>query len=209
MKKLIILILAVVPFVLYGQEEKKEFDGHAWDAPYHLAIPAGWTIERFLVPISFAPKIPYKGVEDIRFAPGWGNAKSEEYWSYAFLWYLDGTPAISAAIIADNLQAYYTGLLSINTDSAKRSAIPDSLQQAKTSFSEIHPVDGDIKTFRGTIQMIDYMQLKPVTLHCIAHLRTCPKDNKTLLFFQLSPQSYTHRIWTSFHELWKGFTCRK
>ena len=40
-------------------------------------------------------RIKYSGVEDIRFAPGWGNAKSNEYWTYAFLWYLDGTVIIN------------------------------------------------------------------------------------------------------------------
>jgi hypothetical protein len=209
MKKLFILICALVPLMIYGQEEKKEFDGHAWEAPYNLAIPAGWTIERFLVPISFAPEIPYKGVEDIRFAPGWGKSGSEEYWSYAFLWYLDGSPKIDAGIIAANLKAYYTGLLAVNTEPIKLKAIPDSLKQAKTSFREMQTSPGDVKTFRGTVQMLDYMQLKPVVLNCTAHLRICEQDNKTILFFQLSPQAYTHKIWESFQQLWVDFKCRK
>ncbi len=62
------------------------------EAPYHLSIPKDWTIERFLITISFAPQISYKGVEDIRFTPGWGKVDSDEYWTYAFLWYLDAHP---------------------------------------------------------------------------------------------------------------------
>src|SRR5215218_6976642 len=110
MKKLFNLIFCLVPLIFYGQEVKTKFDGHTWEAPYYLDVPANWIVERFLIPISFAPKIPYKGVEDIRFAPGWGDVKSEEYWSYTFLWYLDGTPQTSSEIIAKNLKAYYTGL---------------------------------------------------------------------------------------------------
>lgn len=59
------------------------FDAHTWTPAYNLLIPKGWEIERFLIPIEFAPQIAYKGVEDIRFAPGWGEEKSEQYWSYA------------------------------------------------------------------------------------------------------------------------------
>ena len=103
----------LVSLNINGQEVKTAFDGHKWEAPYHLPIPKGWTIERFLIPISFAPQISYKGVEDIRFTPGWGDIKSEEYWTYAFLWYLDGSPKTDANIIAANLKAYYTGLVKL------------------------------------------------------------------------------------------------
>jgi hypothetical protein len=128
MKNLKILILVFSSLNIYGQEVKTEFDGHRWQAPYHFSIPKDWSIERFLIPISFAPQISYKGVEDIRFAPGWANEKSEEYWSYAFLWYLDGRPEINSAIIADNLKNYYTGLSKINIDTAKFKALPESLK---------------------------------------------------------------------------------
>jgi hypothetical protein len=188
---------------------KAEFDGHKWEAPYHLSIPANWTIERFLIPISFAPKIPYTGVEDIRFAPGWGNVKSEEYWSYAFLWYLDGMPETSCAIIEDNLKEYYTGLIHINTDSAKLGAIPEKLRQVKTSFKEIQADKGDLKTFTGKVEMLDYMQLKLITLNCIVRMRTCSQENKTILFYQLSPKPYSDKIWLSFNQLWLDFACKK
>ncbi|MGL6267834.1 MAG: hypothetical protein ACRC2O_07895, partial [Chitinophagaceae bacterium] len=90
MKILSIIILSLFSAAIYGQEIQSEFDGHKWEAPYTLPVPKDWTIERFPIPISFAPQIPYRGVEDIRFTPGWGKKISEEYWSYAFLWYLEG-----------------------------------------------------------------------------------------------------------------------
>lgn len=77
MKYLIILMLCLTSLSIYGQEVKTEFDGHKWEAPYQLPVPKDWTIERFLIPISFAPQIPYKGVEDIRFTPGWGKVDSD------------------------------------------------------------------------------------------------------------------------------------
>ena len=186
MKYLVILFICFSSFCTFAQEEKTEFDGHKWEAPYHLAIPTGWTIERFLIPIGFAPQIPYKGVEDIRFAPGWANAKSEQYWSYAFLWYLDSMPVVSAAIIENNLKAYYTGLLNVNTDPAKLTTLSEKEKEVRTSFKEVQTNNEDLKTFNGTVEMLDYMQLKRIMLNCIVHVKTCTQDKKAILFFELS-----------------------
>jgi hypothetical protein len=85
LKILLIIILSLFSATIYGQEIKPEFDGHKWEAPYTLPVPKDWTIERFPIPIIFAPQMPYKGIEEISFTPGWGKINSEEYWSYAFL----------------------------------------------------------------------------------------------------------------------------
>jgi hypothetical protein len=208
MKVIISLVLSLVSLSVHAQDTTKtEFDGHKWEAPYHFPIPKDWTIERFLIPISFAPQIPYKGVEDIRFTPGWGNVKTDEYWTYAFLWYLDDSPETNAKIIADNLQAYYTGLININRENYK---VPvEKLIPVVTSFKEIPTDRGDLQTFTGTIKMLDYMQQQPITLNCKAHLKTCPGENKTLLFYEISPKSFTHKNWQSLNQLWIDFTCKK
>lgn len=191
----------------YGQETKPEFDGHHWEAPFHLPIPKDWTIERFLIPISFAPQISYKGVEDIRFTPGWGKIESDEYWTYAFLWWLDGSPKTDEKIIADNLKAYYTGLFAINTDSTK--VKNEKLISVSTSFKKSATSKGDIATYTGSIAMTDYMQQKAITLNCIVHLRSCKEENKTVIFYELSPKPFTHSNWQNLNRLWSDFKCKK
>ncbi len=208
MKRLMILLLILTSLNIYAQKDSV-FDGHTWQAPYHLSIPKDWTIERFLIPIGFAPQIPYKGVEDIRFAPGWAKVKSDEYWSYAFLWYLDGTPKTGAAIIAQNLKAYYSGLVKVNIDNAKHKDSLEKLTAATTSFKKIETQKGDDATFQGTINMIDYMQLKPITLNCIAHIRPCVEEKKTIIFYELSPQPFEHSIWRDLDKLWTEFSCKR
>jgi hypothetical protein len=42
-------------------------------------------------------------VEDIRFTRGWSDLQSGEYWSYTFVWCLDGSPLIGPDSIARNL----------------------------------------------------------------------------------------------------------
>jgi len=207
MKNSIILLICLISLNTYGQEIITEFDGHKWEAPYELPIPKNWTIERFLVPISFAPQIPYKGVEDIRFTPGWGNVKSDDYWTYAFLWYLDGRPKTDERIIAENLKAYYTGLIKVNTDSAR--AATEKPMPVTTSFKKTATDKGDLETYTGSIEMLDYMQRKPITLNCIVHLKFCAEENKTILFYELSPKPFTHNNWLALNQLWSGFNCKK
>ncbi|MDO9376265.1 MAG: hypothetical protein Q7T76_17710 [Ferruginibacter sp.] len=207
MKKLLTLLICLMALTTWAQTPTAEFDGHKWEAPYELSIPKAWTIERFLIPIVFAREIPYTGVEDIRFAPGWADATSEQYWTYAFLWYLDGAASTNVSTLEKQLQAYYTGLLKINTDSVKLSTL--NLPPAKVVFQEITSAEGDLQTFSGTIDMIDYMQLKPLKLHCLVHLKSCPGEKKTFIFYQLSPKSLAHGNWDTLKELWTSFKCKK
>ena len=205
MKILTFIICSLFAIAVYGQETNSPFDGHKWNAPYELPIPKDWTIERFFIPISFAPQIPYKGVEDIRFTPGWAKAKSDDYWSYAFLCYLEGQVRIDAKMIDSNLKHYYTGLISVNgANIPKEKLIP-----VVTSFKEAKKDNEDLKTFAGTISMLDYMQQTPIVLNCKVHWRSCPGENKTFIFYELSPQPFSNNIWVSLDKLWLDFKCKK
>ena len=192
MRTLAILALILITQGIYAQEVKNEFDGHKWEAPYNLRIPQNWSIERFTIPISFAPQIPYKGVEDIRFSPGWGNKTSDEYWSYAFLWFLEGQIKVDPKTIGDNLKAYYTGLVGVNG----RNIPAEKIIPAVTSFKEISTEPGDLNTYTGTIKMTDYMTQKPLILNSKVHVKSCEGQDKTFIFHELSPQPFTHKTWS-------------
>src|SRR3954454_16520002 len=106
------------------------FDATTWIPPYSLSIPKQWNVERFSLPADFAPAMTYKGVEDLRFTPGWGDSTSQEYWSYAYLWWMEGTSPIDAVTLQDNLKALYSGLVNRNIVSRK---IPESKQVPTTA----------------------------------------------------------------------------
>ncbi|MEY2900933.1 MAG: hypothetical protein RLY89_39 [Bacteroidota bacterium] len=205
MKNTVILLFFFLPLISFSQSNSNEFDPKKWEPPYSLEIPAGWEVERFPIPISFAPKILYKGVEDFRFAPGWSKQASTEYWSYAFLWYLDGKQNLTANIIETNLKEYYTGLIAVN----KRDASINNFKDVRTLFKQVATQQGDVKTFNGSIYMLDYMSNKPISLYCKVHLRSCEGQNKTFIFYQLSPKDYTDKVWLSLDGLWTGFRCIK
>lgn len=203
MKTILIIIFCLGTLAGLSQDSKTEFDGKNWKAPYALPTPEHWDIERFMIPIEFAPQIPYRGVEDIRFTPGWGNVKSNEYWTYAFLWYLDGSSKINKKTIENNLRAYYTGLVGRNIEPRK---IPASkVIPVKTFVREIDRYKRDSKTFNGTIDMLDYMEQKPITLNCIIHVRPCKEKDKTFIFYELSPKPLSDSVWLPLNQLWEDF----
>lgn len=206
MKKLLLLILFFISLNIYGQE-KTEFDGHQWVAPYYLPIPKGWTVERFPVPPSFANAIPYKGVEDIRFTPGWGKIESNEYWSYAFLWFLDDIREFDSKTLENNLTAYYTGLFNINT--SKSNIDTTKLIPVQVTINSKKAEKEDDKTFEGIVKMNDYMTKKPITLNLIIHIKSCEEQNKSFVFFELSPRPYSDMVWNDLDQLWLNFKCNR
>ena len=205
MRFLKVFIFGLICLTNYGQNPNFEFDGHNWEAPYILSAPKDWSVERFLIPIDFAPKIQYKGVEDIRFSPGWAKVNNDDYWSYAFLWYLEGDIKMNGDIIAANLKDYYNGLIAVNG-----SKIPsEKIKPVEVSIKEVPTVSFDSKTFLGTIRMLDYMTQKQITLNCKVHLRSCNGKNNTFIFYELSPMQLGHDIWRCLDKLWDDFKCER
>lgn len=70
----------------------------------------GWRRETIPFPLSFAPSLPYRGAEEIRFAPRFFDPESETYFTYSFVWVVDGSPAFDATTVAADLRTYFSGL---------------------------------------------------------------------------------------------------
>lgn len=205
MRKTLTFLLCLLSLCTFGQETKAEFNGPEWNPPYYLAME-NWGIERFPFPISFAPQIPYQGVEDIRFTAGWGDIKSQNYWTYAFIWCLDSNPKINISAIEKNLNAYYNGLVQRNIE--KRNIPADKLIPVKTRIKKAKTEQGDLQTFYGTIDMLDYMSQNPITLNCIIHLLKCAQGTKTILFHQISPKPFSDPVWLPVRKLKTDFSCK-
>ena len=198
----LLFFIFVIRFQVFAQEK---FDPVSWKAPYNLSLD-GWGIERFPIPIDFAPKIPYKGVEDVRFTPGWSKPQSDEYWSYAFLWYVEGVQMIDSKTIENNLSMYFDGLVNRNIE--KRELPKDLIKKTKADFRKLStPETADESTFTGTIEMVDYMSKKPMVLQAKVHLKRCSSSNYTIIFHQFSPQKRNSAVWAKLNELWNNFRC--
>jgi hypothetical protein len=201
MKHLFLAILLLGLTGLFAQEQK----ANEWKPPYKLTAPQEWRTELMAVPIDFAPQIPYKGVEDLRFAPGWGDATKEDYWSYCFLWHLDGEVKLNNEKLQQHLKDYYSGLVGRNIP--RRNIPKEKLVPTIATIIKNQHTKGDEATFSGTISMLDYMEQKPMVLNCVIHVKTCPGPSKTLVFFELSPKSTSEKIWQDMNSIWENFSC--
>ncbi len=179
------------------------FDANTWIPPYNLESPSGWDVERFSLPPDFAPTITYKGIEDIRFTPGWGEIKSDEHWSYSFLWWLEGKPMVDAETLRLNLKAYYTGLVGRNIISRK---IPENkIVSTIPVIKKIKTASNDLETYMGTISMLDYHTQEPIVLNCLVHVKESTVNNHTVIFFEISPKPLGHPIWKKMNDIGDHF----
>ena len=189
MKGLITTMVCLASLSSFAQNSKVEFEGTNWIAPYLLATPKGWNVGYALL----ANEISYAGHEDVRLMPGWNNPHSDEYWTYASLWSLDNAPKMNEEAIKNSLTAYFTDLLNKNIEKQKIPA--KKILPVKTWITELKAENDDLKTFYGAIAMLDYKQQHPISLNCIVHVRICPGQPKTIVFYELSPKPLTNAIW--------------
>ncbi len=174
-------------------------------AEYKFDAPKGWAVERIPFPIVFAPQIPYKGFEDLRFTPGWEYTTSDEHWSYTFLWWLEGKVDVDSSVLKQHLDDYYFGLLSQNV--SKRSIPANKVFRPVATITKIKTDSGDTKTYQGTIKMLDYLDLTfpALMLNCVIHKKDC--NAHTAFIFEISPQPFGHTVWKQLNELNASFKC--
>ncbi len=70
-------------------------------------------------------------------------------------------------ILEKNLTAYYSGLVGRNIGPRKIPA--EKIIPVKASIKKIATDEGDLQTYSGSIDMLDYMAQEPITLNCIVH----------------------------------------
>jgi hypothetical protein len=84
--------------------------------PKPWTVPAGWKHEAIPFPLDFAPALGHRGVEELRFAPGFFDASAPGYWSYVFAWRLEDAADLDEPHVEGELQAYFRGLIAAVDD---------------------------------------------------------------------------------------------
>src|SRR5262245_48641243 len=82
-------------------------------------VPEGWKSETIPFPLDFAPSLAHRGVEELRFPPGFLKAGAPNRWSYAFEWNLQDSADLDADTLGRELVEYFRGLL-VNVDGDKK-----------------------------------------------------------------------------------------
>ena len=73
--------------------------------------PPGFRGETIPFPLDFAPQLAHKGVEELRFSPGFFDPAMPGYWSYAFVWRTEDPAEMDAAALGAELVTYFRGLI--------------------------------------------------------------------------------------------------
>lgn len=192
MKNLLALLIGVsVSIAEVSQEQTSKL----------LKVPADWAFERFTLPPTFAPTIPYQGVEELRFAPGMFNKDTATYFAYAFVAQLDNVITISQSDITDYLLKYYKGLCSsvakdrslvidttkITATVEKKKGIPEIIYNASVNLFGVFTDGAQVKL---------NMEVKVLSNAAI---------KKTYLIFIASPREKTDAVWKKLYEIRQAF----
>lgn len=166
---------------------------------YDFPAPKGWQTEKIKFPINFAPAIPFAGTEDLHFTPGWSKPESDQYWSYVFVWFLDGKVKPTTDDLAKYLEQYYTGLYMTNL--GKKS-------KPETTFTSVSIKDnskkGKDQYYNAEINTLDFLSGKPLKLLVRLDVRSLGHKH-TAVLFQASPKAYGHGVWNTLSAVIDGF----
>ncbi|NNE43378.1 MAG: hypothetical protein HKN12_04150, partial [Gemmatimonadetes bacterium] len=167
-------------------------------------LPDGWRAETIPFPLSFAPELSYTGLEELRFAPGMFQPDAEDFFSYAFIWWVDAGTLLEADALAEELEAYFRGLSAAVMADA---GVPeDAVFDAR--LSPRRTKDVSVQRFEGRIDTFEPFATKAqVLLHLRVEAFNCLDPDHRAVYFALSPQTEEHAVWKQFREIRDGFRC--
>jgi len=183
----------IISHVLFSQNQ----------TPQLLKEPANWQFERFTLPPEFAPSIPYKGVEELRFSPGMFVKDSANYFTYAFVAELDNTSSISQDGIKNYLLDYFTGLCS---STAKQRNLSIDTSKITVSIDRDEGNGKDVR-YNATLGIFGvFADGSPVRLNMEIKMLNDKATSKIYLVFIGSPLNKSDKIWTKLRSIQNNFT---
>ncbi|MBY5981618.1 hypothetical protein [Ferrimonas balearica] len=149
-----------------------------------LTKPAGWRGERIALPPEFAPELPFKGVEEMRFAPGMFDPQASDFFSYLFAFSLEPGHSLNKASIQKLLSVYYRGLCDTVAADNEFDCDPEQVSLTITTvlggyLAELNWVEPFVTGKPQTL----YLELLPIP------------GERPLLYGAASPQDLNHEQW--------------
>lgn len=171
--------------------------------PVILKSPADWGFERMDFPLGFAPTINFKAFEEIRFAPGWMDTTSVNYFSYAYVVSIEGQKNFTKADIKDFLNKYYKGLC-VAVGPPNKPKPDTSLVNAEVT--EAAKTDSSsTAAFTATLPYFDtFTTGRKITLHLEIDCTVKASSNRTYLTVLVSASKDNKTVWDKLHEVKKG-----
>jgi hypothetical protein len=174
-------------------------------------VADGWRKETIPFPLEFAKDLPFSGVEEIRFAPGMFKPGEEGFWSYVFVWWLDGHPPLGAAELESALKRYFAGLI---TDVAKEKGYPIDPARFAASIRSLPDAPARlghaVRAFAGTVDSYDaFATGEPIVLNLEVWVWDCTANGKRVAIVLASPKPATEPIWNALRQRRDEFACHE
>jgi len=199
--RLLLVAILLIPSGLMAADQESP------TVPFFLPTPDGWRTETIPFPLEFAPELDYSGVEELRFAPGMFDAEAEDFWTYAFVWWIDDESTIEPERVSRELEFYFSGLAEAVAESREFETgdAGSEVEMARVDREKSLAVD-----YVGTATVFDSFATKQ-SVHLNLRMVTlpCPTQPQQAVVFELSPQPFSHEIWSTLEEIRAGFRCER
>lgn len=202
MKKYICILIILIGIV-YSETNEKE------NSLFEFIVPEGWRSEHVIFPLSFAPDMNISGFEELRFAPGMFNPKAQDYFTYAFFFWINEKTQIKTEEIDELLLKYYKGLCQAVAEkrnlSLDVSKIKISTEEKKIKGKE------NIRRFTSIVYWYDpFVTGKKLTLHMEIDFFLTPNKKDAILFACVTPEkpSDKNKLWKIMHKIRDNFKCK-
>jgi hypothetical protein len=198
----LLICLTVTAAACHG-EARREVSSPAPAATFSWPVPDGWKHETIPFPLDFAPSLAFRGSEELRFPPGMWKPDAPDYWSYAFVWWLEGRPALDARTLEDALARYFAGLS--DAVGGKKYRFDPAHFRASLAPAQAH--DGRA-VLRGEVNSYDaFVTGAPITLHAEIQIWDCAHAGRRVLLAALSPQPFGGAAWQELAARQQSFHC--
>jgi len=181
-----------------------------------LILHTDWKGERIELPPRFAPAMTLKGIEEIRFAPGMFDAKSDSFFTYAFVFSVPKAQELTRELIGKELLAYYQGLGEAVAKSKGRSVdgskftfiIGTAKDRAATPERFPPSINVNVDQYTGELNWIEpFATAQHQLLHFEIWAWANPATARNYLFVCASPKvpSDTDAVWKELRQIRGGF----
>jgi hypothetical protein len=168
-----------------------------------LPVPKGWRTEDTAYPPPWAKDLPWKGTIQIRFPPGWFDARSLDFWSYPVLYRLEGDVLASRDETEKALRSYDAGLYGGAFDGSRiRIDIGEDRKADKSGHAVVRrsiTIDG-YDPFATKKELKTYLEV---------FRWFCPESKKTEVLILRSPRAHEDddEVWKTLMSFWEGLAC--
>ena len=177
------------------------------EAPYTFRAPEGWRSERIPFPLGFAKDLDYKGHEDLRFSPGMFKPDAPDYFSYAFVLWVEGAMSFEPKSLERDLLRYYQGLCGAVAARRKLDLDLSKITVQVTKQDKKGSLGGEEAEVRqARIAWYDpFVTGKPLTLHLEIWGRSADAGKRSCMFALASPQEKSAPIWEALRKIQAAF----